>query len=583
MPCKFGFIFLILFSRLCFSQEIKPDVPAAGKTSLSGTVIQGDAHLPLKNVEVILVRGLEDTEPADVEPMPTPDRQFSAKSDEKGRFEFTDLLPGTYSLGAARTGMIMKGPRMRQRIVVHLESGKPQSLDLIMLPGAAITGRVLNEDGEPMQHVGVMAMRYAYSIAGRRLTMAAQAESDDKGDYRLFGLHPGSYLVVANPGRAAFMNGSGFATGAISGTNKKANATVYTVKYYPNEISPEQATPVVLKPGDETHADFNLTRVPAHVISGTVTGLSAAKAADKDKGEERACVVMAMREGSFLPVGMAAVGKDSSFKMNDVPSGKYKVVATEYGGDGDNARSGRADAVVDSSDVSGVVVALGSTRGKATGVVRAEDDAKLDYSKLAVVLIPAVITESLFASSDLEGGWNGGYAEIKKDGTFSIEFSPSEKSYRVLLSAHGSGFEDWFTSRVLIGGKDVLDSGFKAAEAQRGTMEIVISNKGATVEGTVLDNQQKPFSNAEIIAMPSDPTLRKRPDLFQNTVADQQGHFKIRGVRPGEYTVIALEDLQSQPFASEPFLKTNSGRIQSLKLESGAKQQVQLQVIPAGQ
>jgi len=112
-------------------------------------------------------------------------------------------------------------------------------------------------------------------------------------------------------------------------------------------------------------------------------------------------------------------------------------------------------------------------------------------------------------------------------------------------------------------------------------MEIIISNKGGALEGNVLDAQQKPFSNAEIIALPADPKLRRRYDLLQQTVADQQGHFKIRGMRPGEYIVLALENSQSQPFTTEPFLKANSGKVQTVKLEEGAKQKVELLVIPA--
>jgi hypothetical protein len=583
MPWKLLISFAIFFAAVSIGQEAKTGASAQTRASLSGTVTQAETHLPLRNVQVVIIRGLQESDASGLETAASSDRQFSANTNEKGHFEFADLVPGTYYVVASRVGMVLKGPHSRQRIVVNLQAGQPQTLDVVMLPGAAITGRVLNEDGEPMQYVGVAAMRYTYTILGRRLSQVSTANSDDKGDYRLFGLQPGSYLVVADPGRAAFMNGTGFAQSVPTSTNdSKANSMVYSAKYYPNELSPDQASPVVLKAGDETQANFTFTRVAAHAISGSVSGISAAKQPDKDKNEEHVSVVLAMREGSFLPVGMAQVAKDSSFKINAVPSGKYKVVATEYAGDED-VRRGVTDVVVDSSDVTGVVIALGSAHDKVTGVVRAEDDAKLDYSKLAVVLMPAVISEAQFTSSDLEGGYEGAFADVKKDGTFNMEFSSSDKSYRALVSARGAGFEDWFTSKVLIGGKDVLDSGFKVAEAQRGPIEIVISNKGATVEGIVLDGQQKPFSNAEIIAMPSEPKLRKRPDLFQQAVADQQGHFKIRGVRAGEYIVLALEDSQEQPFATAPFLKNNSGKVQSVKLESGARQQVQLQVIREGQ
>ena len=69
--------------------------------------------------------------------------------------------------------------------------------------------------------------------------------------------------------------------------------------------------------------------------------------------------------------------------------------------------------------------------------------------------------------------------------------------------------------------------------------------------------------------------------MAQTATADQQGHFKVRGVRPGEYIFFALENSQEQPFTTELFLKNNGARTQTVKLEAATKQQLQLQVIPA--
>jgi hypothetical protein len=479
--------------------------------------------------------------------------------------------------------MVMKSAHAREGILVTLVAGKPQTLNLVMQPGAVITGRILNEEGEPMQHVAVGAMRYIYTIYGRHLSpMENTAETDDKGEYRLFGLQPGSYLIAADPRRGGFGEETGVAISTLSGSGPaKANSTVYVATYYPNETSPEQATPIVVKPRDEAQANLSLSRVPAHTISGTISGFPAAKASDKEGEGYR--FVIAMREGSPSPAGMARVGKDSSsFKISSVPAGKYKIVATQTGSD--SATYGFKEVTVDSSDVTGVVISMSSaTSSHITGMVRAEGGAKLDYSKLLVLLGPHpgpneqadedMTNEYSYALRD-----SGGYAEVKQDGSFKMDLAPSLNSYQAVLTARGSGFEDWFTSKVLIAGKDVLDSGFKAAEAQRGPMEIIISNKGTTLEGNASDAQQKPFSNAEVIAIPADPKLRKRFDLLHKTTADTQGHFKIRGVRPGEYIVFALEDSQTQPFSTDPFFKQNSGQVQTVKLESGTKQ-LQLQVI----
>ncbi len=583
MPWKRGLIFAILFSAFCFCQETKPVAQAPTTASVSGTVLRADTHLPLKNAQVTIAPNTLESSDSDADS--SSDRQISAKTDEKGRFEITGLAPGPYYVRASHAGMSLKGHDSQQGMLITLEAGKSQTLNLTMLPTGVISGQILNEDGEPMPHVSVAAMRYGYTIMGRHLAQVANASSDDQGQFRLFGLQPGPYLVLANPGGGGFEDSAMIVAEASSSpASSKANASVYTTTYYPNEISAEHATPILLKPGEEARANFNLTRVPAHSVTGKVAGLVTPKSpdpksTDKDTPETQFSLVTAQKDGSPMPTGMAMIGKDSSFKFRSLPAGKYHLIAMHMGGDSGSV--GTAEVVIDSSDVTGVVIGSESVRREITGVVRAEGDAKPDFSKLYVLFTSATDSDNMdfdYASSFFGG--STGFAEVKSNGSFKADLAPSVKPYNVVITTRGTGLEDWFTSKVLAGGKDVLESGFKPGDAQA-AVEIVLSNKGALVEGTVLDRDQKPFANAEVVAFPRDPKLRRRMDMAQTATADQQGHFKMRGVRPGEYIVFALENSQEQPFTTELFLKTNSGKTQTVKLEAAAKQELQLQVIPA--
>jgi hypothetical protein len=571
MLSKRGLIFIILFSAFCLSQETKPEATAKNTASISGTVSQADTHVPIRNVQLNFWLPAEDDEAA-----PSSDRQFVTKTDEKGHFEIRDLAPETYYIQATRAGMVLQESNWEPGRRVTLEAGKNQIVNLTMLPSAVITGQVMNEENEPIPSVSVTAMRYGYTILGRHLHTAASGNTDDKGQFRIFGLPPGSYLVVATPG-------GGFGTGMIVATNssssaasQKTNSAIYTTTFYPNETAAERATPVLLKPGDEMQVNFNLTRVPTHSISGTVTDLSAAKPADEDNPERVYSIVTVMREGTPMPAGMAIIGKDSSFKVPSLPAGRYKLVAVQTGNEHGNI--GTAEVVIDSSDVKGVVIATDSSRRTVTGVVRTEGDAKLDFRKLNVVFSPVADPNKLDMAEGNFFGSPGRYAHVKQDGTFKVEILPSPKPYDVILTGGAGGMEDWFTSKILVGGKDVMQTGFKPDESQA-PVEIVISNKGSLIEGTVLDREQKPFPGAEVFAFPTDPKLRRGINMLQAGTADQQGRFKLRGVRPGEYIIFALENSQAQPFTTEPFLKANSGKIQTVKLEGGEKQQLQLQVI----
>jgi hypothetical protein len=392
---------VILCCGLCVGQQTTHASPQAkSKTAaISGTVTRADSHLPLKNAQVTVMGRPEGAPESDGNDAATQAYQSTANTDEKGHFEFADLAPGIYYVRTTHTSMVLKGAEQFNGILVKLQAGEPQNLNLVMLPAGAITGRVLNEEGEPMQNVSVAAMRYVYTVAGRHLTEAKKATSDDKGEYRLFGLKPGSYLLIADTSRPNFENGD--ATGIAIGTNHpagtaKSDQKVYAPTYYQNESSPDQASPIVLKPGDETRADFNLVRVPAHHITGKVSGITQPKS--DDKPEEAGCFVMANREGSQFPVAFTLVGKDSSFDIGPVAPGKYTISATQQSSD--HAVSGSKEVVVNAADVTGITIALAGGSRQIKGVVRAESDTKIDYSKLFVVLVPAGDSEGPFESAD---------------------------------------------------------------------------------------------------------------------------------------------------------------------------------------
>ena len=431
-----------------------------------------------------------------------------------------------------------------------------------------------------MQNVSMGAMRYIYALGRRHLFPAANATTDDKGEYRLFGLKPGSYYVMAAAGTGGVESNETGGSQVVAQAQKKPDVTVYAARFFPNETSPDRATLVTVKPGDEARADFSLSRVAAHKISGKVTGLS--PSTQNDSGQHIR-YVMAMQRGMEMQSSMGSLRADGTFDIPALPPGAYKLMAIDTDMKG-SATYGFTNVALDSSDVAGVSIALDGAKAQVRGIVRPDSDTKLDLSKLYVTFVsaqPQTSSEDSSQMPDLEfGSGAGGVAKVEPDGSFKADVSTQPAPVYALLGVRSSGFEDWYTSKVLLNGKDVTDSGFRLTDAQRGALEIVISSSGGTVQGTAMDSNKKPFPNAQIVAIPSDPKLRMRLDLLQRTSADGQGHFKLRGVRPGDYMLMALEDMQQQPFAEAGFLKQNAGKIQLVKVGQSTAQ-IQLQTIVA--
>ena len=166
---------------------------------------------------------------------------------------------------------------------------------------AAITGTVVDEAGEPVVGVHIRAFRRR-SIAGRfEISGASLAETDDRGAYRLSGLWPGEYLVMAgarqiavppawaqratasirqppgSPGTASAIEvgGSVYTIGrgnAVPPAPRSGRLVIYPLIFHPAAVTPGTATPVSLASGEErTGIDILLQPTPTARVSGKVT------------------------------------------------------------------------------------------------------------------------------------------------------------------------------------------------------------------------------------------------------------------------------------------------------------------------
>src|SRR5712671_4368686 len=127
-----------------------------------------------------------------------------ATTDADGKFVFDNLRAGSYRLDAARSGYVstkygQKGANGREMPVVLAAGQKLKDIQIAMMPAGAISGRIVDRNGEPISRVGVQAWRYRYSERGRTLALVQSVTTNDLGEYRLFWLAPGSYVVSATP------------------------------------------------------------------------------------------------------------------------------------------------------------------------------------------------------------------------------------------------------------------------------------------------------------------------------------------------------------------------------------------------
>ena len=148
--------------------------------------------------------------------------------------------------------------------------------------------------------------------------------------------------------------------------------------------------------------------------------------------------------------------------------------------------------------------------------------------------------------------------------------------YQLGVAAKSNNLRDYFTKSVNLEGRDVADSGFPVHSDPY--LDVVISANGASIAGTVVDGKGQPVANATVVDVPSGEH-RMRLDLYQRDTSDENGHFSLRGLNPGKYTVLALEALQEDVRQPE-FLRTYETRGETVQLDEGTRKSVVLKLIP---
>ena len=288
---------------------------------IAGRVVEDGTNAPLSGVTVTAIamqRG-----PVVSPPTGPPPQTITA---EDGRYMFDGLAPGRYRIDAQKAGFA--SPLADPAAFRTFEVAAGQILDGVnfSLPkSAVIAGQILDpSSGEPLANAMVMAMRrlgavgapVLYSPQGLpRLMPAGQsAQTNDLGEFRIFGLPPGEYFVASSPRL------TGTKTSAASGT-----APVMT--FYPGTTDALAAQPVIIAAGQvATGIVFRILSAQTYQVSGTVVDAQGAPVAG-------ATVMLRNdpRTSGFGPMPAASSGRSDArghFVIGGVTPGSYMAMAS---------------------------------------------------------------------------------------------------------------------------------------------------------------------------------------------------------------------------------------------------------------
>lgn len=450
--------------------------------------------------------------------------QRATHTDDEGRYEFMGLPAGQYSglvtPGEHRATHLMGALAAESRGRIVLKEGDVRDdVNVALARSLAMTVRVVDAWGEPLAGV---SLRVRSADTGTEAWQTRMRTTDDRGLLRVYQLEPGRYTVCAE--RSSMFS--------IQGTNS-SRRDQFLRTCYPSAPTEAQAQLVRLDKADLDGVEIQMRLGRTFTVSGTVVSANGAVPRNARVSFER-----------FEPNGASgtsvALDAEGRFSFSDVSPGDYAIQAS-IGGPGQpeqrqDLEVGFQPIVVESADITGVVVAMSKAVDVAGRLVAEEGNMPL----------PPTGSAGLFVSTRLAGD------ELRGQGSSRSAIADADRVFR-LTRLHGKQLLDvgniprgWHVTSIRYAGKEIIDvpTEFKAG-TDPSTLEIVLSNRGATISGRVTDERGDPVRGARVVIVPSSP---ERWGMFQDYVTSSPtGAFRLGPRRPGDYVVVAVSPSGALP------------------------------------
>ncbi len=483
-----------------------------------------------------------------------------ATTDAQGRFEIKELLGGRYTITAQKAGYVTTsyGQRRAEQPGTPLELLEGQIADKVTLSlprGGVITGRVVDEFGDPIAGAQVNALRFRFVNNGRRLMPTGNGQSDDLGNFRIFGLAPGDYYVSAGL-RSQNMMGMNMSGGSMS-----SNVEGYAPTYFPGTPNAAEAQRIVVRVGRDT-TDISFALTPTRLV--TVSG-RAVSSSGEPYVQAFISAMPAERYGAMtMGLGMnnAMTRPDGTFQLSGVAPGTYNLSLRPNMGGGrfdENAEFANLRITVGQDDL--INVLLVSSRGAvARGVVVSDDGSALPVRPPQVSIFAQPIDPDTMSM-----GMGPNQPKVNDDLTFEI---PGLSESR-LIRANIGGTMDWTLKAVYHRGQDVTDTPIDFVPGRDvDGIEIVFTRKRTELSGTVTNDRGEVDTDATVLIFSSDRERWTAMTRFVRTARPaQDGRYNMRGMPPHDYLVVAVRNVEMGQWQDPDFLE--SVRDQAVRVSLG--------------
>jgi protocatechuate 3,4-dioxygenase beta subunit len=450
---------------------------------------------------------------------------------------------------------------------VAITANGTMDVSLAVVPAAVIRGRVLNSDGEFVSNANVQVFGIVYENGYPRLVPRTSKLTDDRGEYRLFGISPGEYYVGVTP-RPPLSNPT------------PGVGTVRDVRtYFPSTDDPSTAAQITVKGGEEIAGIDIGMRSALHVrVSGRVIRqASAPEPIRNDPNLPGIFEAMANAQINNVQVQLVSRSLDrpseagsalstavllpasGEFEFPNVPAGSYDLYASAPAQSG--PAMGRVAVDVLGTDVTGLTVVLRSgVEVKGTVTI----DGTTSTRPVSVGL-QAIDSQWRTGMVGTFGGGRGGPPSAE----FSIRSVPQGR-YRIAPSVESQ----FYIEDVLQNGRSIYDSGFDVGLSEPDRIQILVRSGAGAIDGTIVDPSGNPVAGGFVAVVPINH--RENPGRYRSATSNAMGKYSLLGIAPGDYILLAWPVQVNGAFMNAAFLSKYEDSGQRVSVAPNSKATIKL-------
>ena len=571
---------MLIWAVVGAQQLTRDTAPAVtGTATISGRVTIGPSKQPARRTRVTL------SEMSRAIPGQT------TTTDETGAFVFQGLPAGRFEVQAVKTGYLRGSygasrPERAGTPIVVRDGEAVNGVGVTIARGGVITGVVRDGRGRPVPGVSVRVLRFGFNaLSGERSLGAVSGGSgtvtDDRGEYRAYGLPPGGYVVLALPTSSARSGGPGEDARVLTSAEleqalraaRAAGAAAAAVQPPPPPASPARVSYApVFHPGvtnitaattitlglSEEHpgADITLQYLPTATISGTISSATGTLPQPLRVTLVPAGAPAELLAGAGLRGTFSTARPDGTYTFTGVAPGTYSIKAVTgvaSGGRGLATPSpmpamwATADVVMNGQNLDVPLTLQPGITITGRVVFEGAPPTPEDLQALTFRLMPSGSGGQILSSSggrvDREGRFS--FADITPDAyTFITQWGAQATAGRWSIKSSVANGVDAFDAPILVNGSVPID------------WTVTYSDKPASVTGTLSDASGRAATVYYILVFPTDRrywTPGSRRVRMMRPATD--GAFTASGLPPGEYFLAALTDLESGEWNDATFLE----------------------------